>query len=131
MRRPQLASSQRRPTGERLVEQGISAPVACPQQLSGLRIILKSALMSTEEVAKCVDRLQCVYEVLYSIRKNEWKRFPDIEAELSMLLRLLIVSREYVSFQEVIGFCDKCAGAIDSKVRECADNLYPRRTGSR
>jgi hypothetical protein len=87
--------------------------------------------MSNEEVVKCGDRLQYLHEVLYSIHKNEGKRFPDIEAELSMLLRLLIVSREYVPFQEVMRLCDECAGAIDSKVRECADNLYPRRTGSR
>jgi hypothetical protein len=110
----------RRPTAERLVEQWIPTPIACFQKLSGLQIILKSALMSTEEVAKCGDRLQYLYEVLYSIRRNEGKRFPDIKAELSMLLRLLIVSREYVPFQEAMRLCDECSGAIDSKVRECA-----------
>ena len=54
--------------------------------------------MSTEEVAKCGDRLQYLYEVLYAIRKVKGKRFPDIEAELTMVLRVLIVSREYVPF---------------------------------
>jgi hypothetical protein len=83
--------------------------------------------MSTEEVAKCGDRLQYLYEVLYAIRKVKGKRFPDIEAELPMLLRVLILSREYVPFQEVMRLCDKCANAIDSRMRECPDNLYGRR----
>ena len=87
--------------------------------------------MSTEEVAKCGDRLQYLYEVRYSIRRNEGKRFPDIEAQLPMLLQLLIVSREYVPFHEVMRLCDKCANAVDSRMRECADNLYRWRAGSR
>jgi hypothetical protein len=84
-------------------------------------------MMSTQEVAKCGDRLQYLYEVLYAIRKSKGKRFPEIEAELSMLLRLLIVSREYVAFQEVVRLCDKCANAVDSRMRECPNNLYRRR----
>lgn len=83
--------------------------------------------MSTQEVAKCSDRLQNLYEVLYAIRKLKGKRFPDIEAELTMILRLLIVSREYVAFQQVMRLCDKCANAIDSRMQECPDNLYGRR----
>jgi hypothetical protein len=76
-------------------------------------------MMSTQEVAKCADRLQYLYEVLYAIRIAQGRRFPDIEAELTMVLRMLIVSRKSVAFQEVMRLCDKCANAIDSRMREC------------
>jgi hypothetical protein len=84
-------------------------------------------MMSTQEVAKCADRLEYLYGVLYAIRKAEGKRFPDIEAELTMVLRMLIVSRKSVAFQEVMRLCDKCANAIDSRMRECPDKRYGRR----
>jgi hypothetical protein len=83
--------------------------------------------MSTEEVAKCGDRLQYLYAVLYAIRKAQGKRFPDIEAELTVVLRLLIVSRKSVAFQEIMRLCDTCANAVDSRMRECSNNIYRRR----
>jgi hypothetical protein len=83
-------------------------------------------MMSTEEVAKCADRLQYLYEVLYGIRRVTGGRFPDIEADLSTVLGWLIVSRESIAFEEVMRLCDKCANAVDSRMRECPDNLYGR-----
>jgi hypothetical protein len=47
-------------------------------------------MMSTQEVAKCADRLQYLYEVLYGSRIAQGRRFPDIEADLSMVLGWLI-----------------------------------------
>jgi hypothetical protein len=43
---------------------------------------------------------------------------PEIEAELTALLGLLASSCESVPFYEVMRICDKCADAIDSKMRE-------------
>jgi hypothetical protein len=82
--------------------------------------------MSMQEVAKCADRLQYLYEVLYAIRKVTGRRFQDIEAELTMVLRLLTVYRKSVAFQQVMRLCDKCSSAVDSKMREYPNNLYRR-----
>jgi len=81
--------------------------------------------MSNQEVGECGNRLQYLFEVLHVIRKSEGNRFPDIEKELSRLLRLLIASCESVAFLEVMRICDECADAIDSKMRECSDYLNP------
>ena len=80
--------------------------------------------MSNQEVGECGNRLQYLFEVLHVIRKINRDRFPEIEAELSRVLGLLTASCESVPFQEVMRFCDKCADAIDSKVRECSTYLY-------
>ena len=88
-------------------------------------------MMSTQEVGACGNRLQYLFEVLHAIRTLKGRRFHEIEVELSSLLGVLTVSSEYITFQEVMRFCDKCAGAIDSKVRECSENLYRRKRGSR
>jgi len=80
--------------------------------------------MSNQEVGECGNRLQYLFEVLHVIRKIKGARFPDIEAELSKMLSSLTASCESVPFQEVMRFCDKCADAIDSKVRECSTYLY-------
>ena len=83
--------------------------------------------MSNQEVGECGNRLHYLFEVLHVIRKIKGARFPDIEAELSTMLGLLVASCESVRFEEVIRFLDKCTVAIDFKVRDCSDYLYRRR----
>jgi hypothetical protein len=80
--------------------------------------------MSNQEVGECGNRLQYLFEVLHVIRKANRDRFPEIEVELSRVLGLLTTSCESVPFQEVMKFCDECADAIDSKMRECSDYLH-------
>ena len=86
-----------------------------------------AGMMSNQQVGICGDRLQYLFEVLHAIRKVKRERFPDIEAELTALLGLLSFSRESVPFHEVMRFCDKCADAIDSKMRE--SGTFSRRRG--
>ena len=75
-------------------------------------------MMSNQQVGICADRLQYLFEVLHVIRKIKRDRFPDIEAELTALLGLLASSCESLPFHEVMSICDKCADAIESKMRE-------------
>jgi hypothetical protein len=75
--------------------------------------------MSRHEVGECGKRLQYLFKLLHAIRKTKGARFPDIEAELLKVLGSLTVSRESIPFQEVLRLCDKCADAIDFRVREC------------
>jgi hypothetical protein len=80
-------------------------------------------MMSNHEIGECGDRLQWLFEVLHAIRKIKGDRFPDIEAELSTMLRMVTVSYESIPFQEVMRLCDKCAEAIDFSLRECSGYL--------
>ena len=64
--------------------------------------------MSNQQIEACAGRLQYLFEVLHSIRTLKGRRFHEIEVELSSLLVVLTVSSEYITFQEVMRFCDKC-----------------------
>jgi hypothetical protein len=59
-------------------------------------------MMSNQQVGECGNRLQSLFEVLHVIRKTKGNLFPDIEKELSRVLRLLIASCESVAFLEVM-----------------------------